>query len=422
MERDGRTFFEDVRELPPGACLSFRPGDREPRVRRYWRLRDGIIDVDEREAVDTTHRLLHDSLSIRLRSDVPLGLSLSGGLDSTLLLALLNQAGYKDIPAFSSGYRESGYNETRYIDMARRSLACRPWSTAPTWRDFAADFERLIYHLDQPCKLPGPYSQWAVAKLAKDHVKVLLDGQGADELAGGYLYFLPQAWREAGLLQRLRHFPGLIATLLGNRHLLRQYAPGLIWERVRGRARAPGGGVPLRGRWAAAHARLRPFWEGDVGGLQAALRRSVTDTSLPPLLRYGDRVNMAFGIENRCPFLDHRLVEYVASLPVEMKIRGGVTKWIFRAVAEGRVPGGIAGRRMKMGFPTPVGVWLRTALAEQAECWLREYAGQPYFRLWLDVEGARRVLARHVAGAGEHQALLWRILAIGAWEKSAGLS
>lgn len=419
MEHGGATFFRDIREFPAAGLAHCDDPHQPLEVHRFWTLSCQEQDIAEPEAIRTTTELLHDSLRLRLRSDAPLGLSLSGGLDSTLLLALLNEAGTR--PAvFSAGYEEPGYSESHYIRIATEQLACNPHATLSSVDLFRQDFQKLIYHLDQPCKLPGPYSQWRVVDLASRHVKVLLDGQGVDELAGGYLYFLPLSWRESPWLERLRQAPDLALTLWGNRHMLQQYSLPLIWERVRGRATR---GLPkhLCHDWATSYSGLRPRWESpSETDLNAALRSAVLETSLPALLRYGDRVTMAFGVENRSPFLDHRLLDFVAALPIHYKIRGGTTKWIFRAVAKGRVPEAIQRRRMKMGFPTPVGVWLRGELLGDARGWLADYETLDWFRRWIDTAAVRRLLDDHAAGRGEHQALLWRVLSLGAWLKCSG--
>ena len=208
-------------------------------------------------------------------------------------------------------------------------------------------------------------------------------------------------------------------TIWGNRHVFNQYPFPLIWERVRGKVN-PVRRVPLQKEWAHRFVEEKPIWE-KPGGLNDTLRRSVSDTSLPPLLRYGDRVNMAFGVENRSPFLDHRLVEYVSALPSKMKILGGTTKWIFRQVAKDRIPKAILNRRMKLGFPTPVGPWLRSELLEEAHQWFTVYSSLPLFNRWIDVDAVFSQLEEHASGKVDHQALLWRVMSVGAWLKTSGI-
>ena len=419
MEREGNTFYHGIRELSPGSSLIYIPGENESHLKRYWVLSDQQYDVYEREAINKTSELLHESLQLRLRSDAPLGLSLSGGLDSTLLLSLMNEAGMDRPLVFSSGYSEPGYSETKYIDIATRHLGCDSNSTITAASNFKTDFERFAFHLDQPSRVSGPYSQWRVANLAGQQVKVLLDGQGADELAGGYMYFLPVAWREATQWQKIYQFPDLLLTVWGNRHVFDQYPFPLVWERIRGKVN-PMRQVPLYKEWADRFIDEKPVWE-KPGELNDTLRMSVTDTSLPPILRYGDRVNMAFGVENRCPFLDHRLVEYVSALPSKMKICGGTTKWIFRKVAKDRIPEAILNRRMKLGFPTPVGPWLRRELFEDTLQWFRDYSALPLFNRWIDVDAVFELMEEHASGKIDHQALLWRLLSVGAWLKTSGI-
>lgn len=415
MEREGRTFFDGVRELAPASILRLAPSDvRGPgefAPRRYWSLPDGELEISEDAAATRVEELLLRSVELRLRSDAALGLSLSGGLDSTLLLALANELGERNLPVFSTGYDEPGYNENDYLEIACRELSCAPHRAPSDSAAFHKDFTAFLRRLGQPSRLPGPFSQWRVARRATGEVKVLLDGQGADELFGGYVYFLPAAWREASWPERLRGAPDLARTALANRHVLRQYPAVRILERLRGRpAAAPR--LPLDPEWAARFADERPAWAGRET-LQDALRRSLLDTSLPPLLRYGDRTSMAWGIENRCPFLDHRLVETVVALPVRLKIRGGTTKYLLRRVAEGRVPEEIVRRRGKMGFPTPFGEWLRGALAD----WARRRIDAVEPGGWLYRSAVSGMLEEHVRRAGDHQAFLWRALSLQAWRE-----
>lgn len=418
-ERNGDTFYAGIKELPAGCSMIHVPGQKQNAPFQYWFLSEDEIDIDEKEAVLKTSELLYDSVRLRLRSDAPLGLSLSGGLDSTLILAIINELGIAPVPVFSAGYVEPGYNETKYIKAANNYFNCKPHSTNTDVNHFIHDFEALVYHLDQPSKLPGPYSQWRVAELAGRYVKVLIDGQGADELAGGYMYFLPVMWRQATFAEKIRKTPDLFLTAFANLYMFRQYPLTMIWERLKGKVNT-NRNLPIKKHWVADYSGQKPEWEKfDV--LNAMLRHSLTQSSLPALLRYGDRDNMAFGIENRCPFLDHWLVEYVASLPADLKIRNGTTKWIFREIAKGKVPDTIYKRRMKMGFPTPVGEWFRRDLHDTVKQWLNAYHEFSFFRKWIDLDAALDMLAAHASGRADHHAVLWRVLSIGCWLKTAGL-
>ena len=418
METGGRTFFRDAEELPPASFLRFSPGRGALERRRYWHLPEHAShEVSPREAISRTEDLLVESVTLRLRSDAPLGFSLSGGLDSTLLLAIAGEAGVRGAPAFSTGYEEKGYNENRFIDIAVRELSCESIRASSGAAECAEEFEAFLRHLGQPSRLPGPFSQWRVARRAGGAVKVLVDGQGADEMAGGYMYYLPTALREARAWQTLLAAPDLAATVFANRHVLTQYPLALILERLRGKVSARRVS-PLTPEWGARFSDLEPAWAGASGDLHAALLRSITESSLPALLRYGDHVSMAWGIENRCPFLDHRLVEWVVGLPTRYKIRGGTTKWVLRRVAEGRVPRPIVRRRVKMGFPTPFGAWLRGPLAEWAERQIEGLDIAP-LRDWIDQDVLRTLFAQHRTGKLDHQALLWRCISLGTWARTS---
>ena len=416
MEREGATFYSGIKELSPGCSMSFSPGQKQITPCQFWSISDDQIDIDEREAILKTSELLYDSVRLRLRSDAPIGLSLSGGLDSSILLAIVNELGSDSVPVFTAGYKESGYNETEFIHIANDYFNCQPYFTKTGAENFVNDFEKLIYHLDQPSKLPGPYSQWRVAELAGNHVKVLIDGQGADELAGGYMYFLPVMWKNSSVRNKIKQLPDLIATIFANRHMFSQYPLSVIWERISGK-RGFQKDLPLQKQWRSNFTAERPEWENIIN-INDMIRKSIVSTSLPALLRYGDRNTMAFGVENRCPFLDHRLVEFVASLPANMKIRNGTTKWIFRTIARGRIPDKIFKRRLKMGFPTPVGEWLRNQLRITARQWLRSYEDFDHFSSWVDSKDVLSIFDEHASGKRDHHALLWRILSVGAWLKN----
>jgi len=416
IEGLGETFFKGVREFPAGSYAYLTPGKTLEGITRFWTLSAESPDVSESEAVKEASDLLFDSVRLRLRSDAPLGLSLSGGLDSTLLLALMNEAGVSRPVVFSSSYAEPGYNEKDYFRIATTRLSCEPMYAETDVDSFIRNFDCLIYHIEQPSKLPGPFSLWRVSNLASRHVKVLIDGQGPDEISGGYMYFLPSAFRGSPLAEKIRFLPDLALTMWANRHILDQYPFTVILERVLGRTSSRRV-VPVQKKWAEGFRDEEPGWT-KITDLNSMLHEAVTRSSLPGLLRYGDRVNMAFGIENRSPFLDHRLVEFVSSLPPSMKIRGGTTKWIFRAVAKGRIPEEILNRRLKLGFPTPVGEWYRNILFDDTKERLAAYGSMPLFRKWIDVRAADELLHQHASGKADHQALLWRILSIGAWLKS----
>jgi len=418
METGESTFFESIRELPPATNLFFNPKDGSVRRERYWELPNQEEEVEESQAVKTTESLLFESVRLRLRSDAPLGISLSGGLDSTLLLSLANEAGERELPVFSTGYSHRGYDETSYLEAAIAGLSCRPHWAASDAAAFVRDFEKLVKYLGQPSRLPGPFSQWMVAQRASGQVKVLLDGQGADELAGGYLYFLPAAWRESSLLDKVLRAPDLTRTILQNRHLLSQYPLALVVERIRGK-RTVHQRLPLNRDWEDSFREELPRWSHANGSFNEVLRAALTETSLPALLRYGDRLTMAFGIENRSPYLDHRLVAYVSSLPSRFKIRGGTTKWVFREVARGRIPPRVLKRRMKMGFPTPFGAWMRRDIVDDARLWLDGYFALPSYRDWIDPAEVARLVDEQQKGIQDHQALLWRLLCLGAWAKIA---
>ena len=408
-DHDGRTFLEDVRSLRAGSYLVVRDG--EPTEHRYWIPR---LTSDGDPDPHLFRELVERAVARRLVADQRVGTCLSGGLDSSTIVAViadLVRQGHPDaasvgerLATFSAVYPGDPIDERRWIGSVLRSTDAESHFVTPSSPTFISELSDFVWALDEPTVSSGPYAQWSVMRLAQGHVKVLLDGQGGDELLGGYVsyrfVYLRQLWRERRLRRLVRE--GLRPSIA--RVLLQHYAMFPF-----GRPRTEAAHY-LRRDFAAGL--RRPVDRRPTDDLKARLLADLTTYSLPSLLRYEDRTSMAHSIESRPPLLDLDLVEHVLTLPVDALIHHGRTRAILRDAMEGLLPEAVRSRTKKIGFTTPETRWL---IREQVA--IRRVFTSPSFR------SRRYWHARAIAGSydevcsGRRASSLfyWRVLNLEMW-------
>ena len=415
------TFFAGIDQLPAAHCLTLRGNALS--VSPYWSLPDRTLStLGGDEAAEALRALVADSVRLRLRSDVPVGTSLSGGLDSSVVVAeVARQFRAADSTetqaAFSACFPGTPVDESRYVQSVVAATGVTSHCVYPTADALAAELPDLVAAQDEPIGGPSVFAQWKVMQLARSNsVTVLLDGQGADEVFGGYPFFFGDLW--FSLLAR-----GRVAEFARDR---------AAYDAVHGRGAArglllPAGRQRLR---AAVHdvAPDVPWLTPDFGragavppprparSLRESLRHAQVDRMLPHLLRYADRNSMAFSREVRLPFLDHRLVEFVDALPDEMKLRGGVTKLVLRQAAAALVPAEVTGRRDKIGFAVPVVDWMRGPLREIVQDVLGSAAIKE--RGVFAPGAVAATLRNFLAGDDGESSSLWRLFAAELWMRA----
>ncbi len=372
VDEGERTFFEGVNRVPPGGTLELSIESHDMTVSRWYSLpSEGGVDP----TVDEFAHLLDDSIRIRRRSDVPVGTCLSGGLDSSAITALSSRQikGENDYHAFSAVYDDAGFSEGPYVKDAVAATGVIAHVVTPDGASLGQDLVDFIRAQGEPAPSLGAYTQYCVARAAASAgVKVLLDGQGADELLAGYHYqagpYLAQIWHERGSLAAFRETRALAVNMSRSSLWLGALAayhrlpwPVAIRSRIRARfvshAVLPGeafahgiGSIAEPGLKHQPHRRI-----------DDERRRSLTVTSLPALLRYEDRNTMRFAVEARLPFLDFRMIEAGLRLSPASLFRGGWTKSILRDAVSDILPASIVRRKDKLGFATPEGRLLREA-------------------------------------------------------------
>jgi asparagine synthase (glutamine-hydrolysing) len=433
------TAFLDVTALPPAHTLTLDLTTGAAAARRYWQLEpERRLQLPSDAAyADAFRELFEDAVRRHLISDVAVGTCLSGGLDSSAVVCvisrLIGQRGLHVVgmetrqKTFSARYADPRHDEGRFITEVVAASDVDGRTVYPTAAGLRDEWQHLFRHQEEPFGSTSIFAQWHVFRLAREAgVTVTLDGQGGDELLAGYLGFFPPHLADlAGRLRWRRMRRELAAH--GARHgvntrwELRNIATNLLPRRVRSglKPRAVGGGAWLAADFAAAGQKTAGGrWVAERPGrtrLERSLNEALTFNPLPSLLRFDDRNSMAFSIESRVPFLDHRLIEFCAALPADQKIRDGVTKFVLRQAMAGIIPEAVRQRHDKIGFSTPQDTWLREELAP----WLREVFGAPDFRARAYLRPAEllRLVDRHAAGE-DHSAVLWRCLAVELWQRT----
>jgi asparagine synthase (glutamine-hydrolysing) len=392
-EQQGATFFHGVEPMAPGTWLSVDlQSGRRSEPQRYWfpeRIEVSIDDADE--AARLLGEALRDSVRVHLRSDVPVGCALSGGLDSSSIAACVGQlteGSAQRFETFSVVFPGCPTDENAFAREVAASVRSSAHYVTPTPQQFLDDVDRLLWIHDEPVGSLAQYAAYVLARITREAgVPVTLNGQGGDEVLGGYWqsYFMHlRGLFQGGRLLRLsRHLAGAVLPG-GNRELPRQAPLMLRRYRARHQAAASAGN-------GTARAKLRGVME-----MTERERRifEIREMYLPRLLKWDDRNFMAFSVEGRYPLLDHPLIELALSFAPGLLYRRGWTKEPLRRAMDGMLPRSIVRRRTKWGFETPQDAWLCGELRKPFEAWLTGDAP-----LWQFVDRAEvRRLAEEVWG------------------------
>lgn len=429
-----RTLFRGIRKLPPGHTLLLKPG-AEPSIERYWDIpRPSGERRSDEEWIEDCRARFERSVERRLMSDVPLGMFLSGGVDSGCTAAVMKRLTDSPVKTFSVGYAEQEYSELSDAAHVARTIGTDHREVRISASDFFGALPRLVWHEDEPIVWPSSVSLHFVSKLAAEDVKVVLTGEGSDELFAGYSRYrffrlnqrisgpygvLPSFLRE-GVRRFVQESPLLGATLrrkLGHTVLgrsasfeslyLDNFFSAFSTEEQRRLL------SQLERRDDPVYASFLEHWRASEGGPSLwRLLYADLKTYLVELLMKQDQMSMSTSIESRVPFLDHSFVEFAASVPDHMKLRGSTGKYIFKKVAEGLIPPEIIYRK-KMGFPTPLRQWLREESATPVFAILRK--PDSLISEYVDRGELERLIELQQSGAADATDRLWRLLNLQIW-------
>jgi asparagine synthase (glutamine-hydrolysing) len=377
---DGKTLFKGIHELPPAHYLRVRNGTVE--TGRYWEV---YFEPDFEHTPSyfekRARELLFESIDLHLRADVPIGAYLSGGLDSSVVASLASLEHGPSLLGFSGRFGDAGYDESEYARLLANERGFELHETEVDQKDFVARMEEVIYHLDFPVAGPGSFPQYIVSELAARHRKVVLGGQGGDEIFGGYVRYLIAYFEQCikGAIDGTMHSGNFVVTyesIIPQLGTLREYKPllGEFWRdglfdeldaryfRLVNRAPTLGDEInwDLLGSYSPFDT-FRSIFHGDNVQKEAyfdSMTHFDFKTLLPALLQVEDRVSMAHGLESRVPLLDHPLVELAATMPADVKFKDGHLKHVLKTAFASFLPREIRERRDKMGFPVPLQEWL----------------------------------------------------------------
>jgi asparagine synthase (glutamine-hydrolysing) len=387
---NGETLFQNISKVRPGHYVVVDLNDFSIEQVQYW---DPNFKTDmyhtEEYFIDKLRELLEDTIKIQLRSDVSLGAYLSGGMDSSLVTMLSSKFLSSQIQTFTGAFSEGAeFNETKHARIVAEKSGANYNEIYPTEQDFIDNLPKLIYHLDEPVVGPGVFPQFMVSKLASSKVKVVLGGQGGDEIFGGYaryaVAYLEQAIKGAIFEsnEEAEHIVNL-KSILPNLPYLKQYIPMMkqfctqgaydemdaryfhLIDRSDSSLSYFSNDFRSKYKKEAIFKRFQGvFNHPDTLSYFNKMTHFDMFGSLPGLLQVEDRVSMAASIESRVPLLDRRIVDLVSRMPAGMKFKGGEMKYLLKRAISDMIPHEILNRKDKMGFPVPLHIWFKGKTGE----------------------------------------------------------
>jgi asparagine synthase (glutamine-hydrolysing) len=430
----GATMFDGIHALPAGCWMRLRanPGQPlTPEIFPYWDAPKPQREsaCTETEAIEETYRRFEETVRMRLMSDVPLGVFLSGGVDSSAIAAMTRRITGGPLKTFSVGYSEEKYSELGWAGQVARHVGSEHFEVRVNAREFFCALPSLVWQEDEPIAWPSSVALYFVSRLAAQQVKVVLTGEGSDEIFAGYARYQhylnfdrqAQVWEKSPEFLRLALRRQIAGSRLLNASMRRKLGHTVL-------ARPSGFSSLYLENFLSAFTRpelARLIGDGDPyvayrrhydsypdGPPLQRLLYADQKTYLAELLRKQDRMSMACSIESRVPMLDHTFVEFAAGLPANLKMHGGAAKYVFKRAVERLLPREIVYRE-KMGFPTPVGPWLSGEYRERVADLLSGPAS--FCRQVLHAEGIEDVLA--LARSGQHDTTdrIWRLLTLELW-------
>lgn len=386
---EDKTFYRGIKKLLPGHYIIIKNADMN--IKKYWDVNYDIdLNHNEKYYVDELSMLLEDSVSLRLRSDVSIGAHLSGGLDSTTIACIASKILKTDIKTFTGAFSEGElYDETKYARFVTNKIGAQYFEIRPNSNDFIDTFQDIMYFMDEPTAGPGIFPQYFVSKLASANVKVVLGGQGGDEIFGGYIRYIIAYFEQCLKSAINQTYEGDIDeadpySIIKSLPYLKGYQPLMqkFWSK------GLFGNMPQRyydliQRMddiegiinSEIYDKSYNVFEEFLQTFEAANTKSYFNkmtyfdlkTFLPSLLHVEDRTSMANSIESRVPLLDHRIIELLGSIPPNIKFKSGNPKYLFKKAIRNVIPNEILNRTDKKGFPVPLNKWYQNELKSYVE-------------------------------------------------------
>jgi len=410
------TFFKGIKRLLPAHYMVVNK--RGIKIKKYWNLKVNrnfnFSSKNDEKYAKRFYKLLEDSVKMRLISEVPIGTCFSGGLDSSSIVCIINRLlskiekgeviGKKQ-KTFSACYENEKVDERKYIKEVIKSLNIEKNYIFPSSKTLWSEIRKFVYYQEEPVSGTSEYAQWNVFKLASKKVKVTLDGQGGDELLAGYVpyygVFLLNLLKKGEIFHFMKEF---ILSLDLTHPFIKEY---FFMTKKESEIKKMLNPVFV----SKFEKKVKSKWK--TNDFASSLFLDTVKYNLPHLLRYGDKSSMAFSIEARVPILDHRLVEYVFSLPLSQKIKNGWTKYILRNAMKDVIPEKIRKRRSKIGFGTPQVRWFRELKNEINKIFIsKEFKSRKYFN---QEEILNKFNEFGEGNSDDYVRIFWRILNLEIW-------
>lgn len=441
------TIYKGIKKLMPGSILTVQAGN-EPRIERYWMMEDAVYEgvhhrqcLDEKELISSTEVLIDEAVRSRMIADVPLGAFLSGGIDSSTVVAFMQKNSNRPVKTFSIGYHEKDYNEAVYAKQIASHLGTEHVELYAEPGDALNVIPQLADIYDEPFADPSQIPTYLVSKLTRQHVTVALSGDGGDEVFAGYNRYL----LSGKLLHWLYRVPYSVRILLKRFiHLFPPSALNALSSGLPGKLGIPQAGdklykiaATLSSNRSEIYRTLISHWDepenlvlnsreadiysdkklflDDIENHMEQMQYLDTVIYLPDdILTKVDRASMAVSLEARVPLLDHRVIKHAWSLPPSMKIRNNTGKWILRQILYKHVPEQLI-ERPKMGFAVPIDEWLRGPIRDWAESLLdrKKLNSQGY----LNADLVHQKWREHQSGKRNWQYPIWNVLMFQAWHE-----
>ena len=411
------TYLDKIYSVPSSHYLVL--SGNEVSVKRYYDIEaESGKNLSETELQEKIIELLTDSIRLRFRSDVPVGTCLSGGFDSSSIVSLSSAIKKGGLNTFSAVWEEKECDESYYIDIVNSKYGCIEHKTYPAEDQFESVFRKLCYYQEIPTEGPGLYPQWFVMQKAGEHVKVLLDGQGGDEVFGGYFQmgaYLRGILKDRRLIKLFSESGNFVQFL--NKNGIHSFA-GWLFPRQYGyltRSRLSGKFDIVNKALLKEIPKQSLFFDIEpqkkfgnyLGNLSYHFIRNIT---IPALLHYEDRSSMAHSIESRVPFLDYRLVELGVNLNSKYLSHRGVTRPLYRKTLKPYLPAEVVNRKDKLGFPTPFSKWTKTSLKPFINDTLLQKNNSLYD--FIDSGILEKNLAGHFNNSKDYSWEIWRLLSL----------
>ena len=421
-DQTNQTFFNNIYKIQHGHSLMINCNQDlkiEDNLKKWYDLKKEIENKKNLSAsVNTFNELLIDAVKIRLRSDVPVGVCLSGGLDSSAITSIIiKNFGKHDLNTFSAVYEPNQFgDESNFIKLFEPELE-NMFYIKPTADSLLLDLQKFVKVQTEPIPATGPYAQYKVMELAQKHVVVTLDGQGADEMLAGYHYFfgfyfkdLLKRWKIFSFIKEIIHYLKIHKSVYGLKTMVYFILPKKIRTKVRVGERSYLDN-DFVSKYSDSNSIAGELYEAN--SLKEALLNHF-EFKLEHLLKWEDRNSMAFSIEARVPFLDHRLVEFTLSINDNLIIKNGMTKYLLRESMKGILPEKIRTRQDKVGFDTPQDDWFRLPQFKQLIIEILESESFKSRKI-VDAEKAKQLYSKHLSGEISISKDIWKWIHLELW-------